>query len=122
MHYSLIAATIPCMRIFLQNFTTGYLGTTADQLDPTATQAATKGSNSYMMSSMRSRRLDANSSDRTDKPIGERNLKLRPDGGMTTSRVVHTDNATETGSITSDGSDKIIVRKTVQVDWGDDSK
>ncbi|KAK5123181.1 hypothetical protein LTR85_003379 [Meristemomyces frigidus] len=115
LHYTIIAATIPCMRLFLKNFNTGYLGTTADQVDPTATMAATKGSNSYAMSSVRSRHMNSHNK---DKEKGG-DIRLRPDVSMTTSKINH-DTSSERGSITSDGSDKIIIRKTVHVDWGQD--
>ena len=106
------------MHVFLKNFNTGYLGTTADQVDSTGTMAATKGSNSYVMSTVRSRHTQ-NSDDR---PKGKAEMKLRPDDMGNTSRVVHKDrqgdNATDAGSITSEGSDKIIIRKTVHIDYG----
>ena len=125
MHYSLIAATIPCMRIFLKNFTTGWLGTTADQVDHTATLDATKGSNSYALSSMsshaRNRHLDSRSHFRSEKGDGhgdgDGELKLRGDDAINITQVTHPDNITETGSNTSDGSDRIIIRKTVQVGY-----
>ncbi|KAK4543662.1 hypothetical protein LTR36_005307 [Oleoguttula mirabilis] len=113
LHFSIIAATVPCMRLFLKNFNTGYLGTTADQVDPTATMAGTKGSNSYAMSTVRSRHMD---SQNRDQQIGG-DIRLRPDVNMVTSKINH-ETSSERGSVTSDGSDKIIIRKTVQVDWG----
>ena len=121
MHYSLISATIPSMHIFLKNFNTGYLGTTADQVDPTASMVATKGSNSYAMSSVRSRNLKQTSNMESEKHA-ERDLRLAPGRRITTSRVVHDDNAIDSGSINSDGSDRIIIQKTVQVDWSRNRK
>ena len=132
LHFSLIAATIPCMHVFLKNFNTGYLGTTADQVDITATMAATKGSNSYVMSTVRSRHTQNSNSDNEGKGgKGRGELRLRPNDGITTSRVVHRergggagstggDAATDAGSVDSDGSDKIMVRKTVDVKWDRD--
>lgn len=126
MHLSLIAATIPCMHVFLKNFNTGYLGTTADQVDPTATMAATKGSNSYVMSTVRSRhtqKSDTQASGKRKSIVypGRADVKLGPDEGVSTTRVTHKDNhgdnITDAESVTSDGSDKIIVRKTVDVQW-----
>lgn len=123
MHFSLIAATVPCMHVFLKNFNTGYLGTTADQVDVTATMAATKGSNSYVMSTVRSRHTQGSDDTAQKGGKGGGDIKLRPNDGMTTSRVVHKernggDSNTDAGSVTSDGSDKIMVRRTVEVDWG----
>ena len=51
-----------------------------------------------------------------------RDLKLRGDEGMTITRVHHPETLTDSGSQSSDGSDKIIVKKTVQVDLGYPSK
>jgi hypothetical protein len=50
MHYSLIAATIPCARPFLKALNTGYLATAADQVDPTLREQNQRG-DSYMLSS-----------------------------------------------------------------------
>ncbi|KAL1588095.1 hypothetical protein WHR41_03418 [Cladosporium halotolerans] len=33
MHYNIIAATIPCLRIFLKDFTTGWLGTRSNRME-----------------------------------------------------------------------------------------
>lgn len=128
MHLSIIAATVPCMRLFLKNFNTGYLGTTADQVDPTATMQATKGSQSYALSSVRSRHLDSQTKERGEIEISrvddeEDALRLRPDAvGTSVSRVgvgrVEGSLGEETGSMESEGSDKIIIRKTVHVDYG----
>lgn len=125
MHLSLIAATIPCMHVFLKNFNTGYLGTTADQVDITATMAATKGSNSYALSTVRSRHTQ-NSDDplgggkKSGGYLGKSDIILRPGDGMNTSTVMHKehgDGNTDAGSMTSDESDRIMVRHTVDVDW-----
>lgn len=126
MHYSLIAATIPCMQVFLRGFNTGYLGTTADQVEITATMAATKGSNSYVMSTVRSRHTqnsdNATGSQQKSGTYGGKDIKLRPNDGISTSRIAHKersgDSNTDAGSIESDRSDKIMVRRTVDVDYG----
>lgn len=34
MHYNTIAATIPCLRVFLKDWQTGFLGTTLEHIDP----------------------------------------------------------------------------------------
>lgn len=115
MHFTILAATIPCMRLFLKNFNTGYLGTTLEQVDPSASMNGTKGSNSYAMSTVRSRHLNSQSNEKEkERP----QIKLRPAGdGLNTTLALH-EAATDTGSITSDGSDKIIIRKTVEIDYG----
>lgn len=125
MHFSLIAATIPCMHVFLKNFNTGYLGTTADQIDPTATMAGSKGSNSYVMSSMggRNTKGSAIQTSRERKSVAHAGVGH---GGMGASVGVSANDMaygrgdinTDAESVTSDGSDKIIVRRTVNVDWG----
>lgn len=122
MHLSVVAATIPCMNVFLKSFSTGYLMTTADQVDTTAT----KGSNSYVMSTVRSRHT-RNSDKKTAgtqtsvAPLEEADVRLRPGGGVSSSKIVHKGsiggNHTDAESLTSDGSDKIIVRRTVDVAW-----
>lgn len=50
MHYSLIAATIPCARPFLKALNTGYMATAADQVDPVLRDQNQRG-DSYLLSS-----------------------------------------------------------------------
>jgi hypothetical protein len=50
MHYSLIAATIPCARPFLKALNTGYMATAADQVDPVLREQNQRG-DLYMSSS-----------------------------------------------------------------------
>lgn len=50
MHYSLIAATIPCARPFLKALNTGYMATAADQVDPVLREQNQRG-DMYMLSS-----------------------------------------------------------------------
>jgi len=50
MHYSLIAATIPCARPFLKALNTGYLATVADQVDPVLREQNQRG-DMYMLGS-----------------------------------------------------------------------
>ncbi|KAK6423278.1 hypothetical protein LTR95_016546 [Oleoguttula sp. CCFEE 5521] len=125
MHASLMAATIPCMHIFLRSFNTGFLATTALQVDSSGTMSATKGESSYAMKTVRSRQTQ-NSQERswnrdTTHEGGKRPMKLNPEQGQTVSSVTHrdrrVDDGIDTGSVESDGSDKIMVRKTVQIDY-----
>ncbi|OQO04045.1 hypothetical protein B0A48_10688 [Cryoendolithus antarcticus] len=125
MHASLMAATIPCMHIFLRSFNTGFLATTALQVDSNGTMSATKGKSSYAMKTVRSRHTQ-NSQERSwDRaPIHERGkspMKLNPEQGHTVSNITHrdrrADDEVDTGSVESDGSDRIMVRKTVQIDY-----
>ncbi|KAK6428184.1 hypothetical protein LTR95_015674 [Oleoguttula sp. CCFEE 5521] len=125
MHASLMAATIPCMHIFLRSFNTGFLATTALQVDSSGTMSATKGESSHAMKTVRSRHMQ-NSQERSwnRDPIhegGKSPMKLNPEQGHTVSNVTHRDRRPEdeidTGSVESDGSDRIMVRKTVQIDY-----
>ncbi len=50
MHYSLVAATIPCARPFLKALNTGYLATVADQVDPVLREQNQRG-DMYMLGS-----------------------------------------------------------------------
>jgi hypothetical protein len=50
MHYSLIAATIPCARPFLKALNTGYMVTAAEQVDPVLREQNQRG-DLYMLSS-----------------------------------------------------------------------
>lgn len=126
-NYSLMAATIPCMHLFLRQFSTGYLQTTADQVQPSimGTQR-TKGSqsDSYILSSIRSRHTKGGSSPRGTQQrdsLGDTDLLRRNDGGTTT-WVMHQDHITDAESresVISTGSDKIVVRQTIEVKWDD---
>lgn len=104
MHLSSIAATIPCLRIFLKSFNTGYFGMALEQLDPTGTVLATKG-DSYNMSKLKSGDSDLNP---TQAQVSK--------AGRTTSRVTH---GRDDGDSLSERSDKgIFVRQTVNVAYG----
>ncbi|KAI5370922.1 hypothetical protein Slin15195_G017950 [Septoria linicola] len=124
MHYSLMAATIPCMHLFLRNFSTGWLGTTANQLEPSISR--TKGSqhSSYILSSMKSKHMRSSVSPRGTQQrdsLGDADLLRRPDGGTTT-WVMHQDHTTDAESresVVSSASDKIIVRQTIEIKWDD---
>jgi hypothetical protein len=101
MHLSIITATIPCLRIFLKSFNTGYFGMALGQLDPTGTVLATKG-DSFNMSKLKSGGSSANP---TQAQVSK--------AGMTTSRVTH---GREEEDSLSERSDRgIFVRQTVNV-------
>ena len=104
LHLSVIAATVPCLRIFLKSFNTGYFGMALEQLDPTGTVLATKG-DSFNMSKLKSGGSDAN-------PTQAQASKA----GMTTSRVTH---GREDEDSMSERSDRgIFVRQTINVAYG----
>lgn len=127
MHYSLIAATIPCMHVFLKNFNTGYLGTTADQIDPTGTLSGggTKNSNSYAMSTVRSRHNDTRTSGQRKGGVhmGRDDGKVGVSVGVSARKTGHQDSQgdiiTDAESATSDGSDKIIGKSEDYMRSGD---
>ena len=104
MHLCLIGATVPCLRIFLKSFNTGYYGTTMENIDPTGTMMATKG-DSFNMSNMRSGNREK---------LGNPTQRQASKAGMTTSRVTH--ESRDDGDSADDRSDKrIYVRQTVNV-------
>lgn len=117
------------MHLFLKNFYTGYLRTTADQIDPSTTNLSMKASgfgqsDSYALGSVRGRYLEATEKKKkrrdrdSDVEDGRRTLSqfFRGDVDvMTTSSIVHPDHTTEVGSVDDGGSDKIVVRQTVDV-------
>ncbi len=120
-----MAATIPCMKPFVKAFNTGYLGTAARQTDygygyATGTfghSGDKTNGQSFALQSMRSRHGD----DKRDAPHHQKsthNLKLkekqiRPDLADTTAYVEHNQGQEESGSVTSQGSDQMIIRRTV---------
>ncbi|KAF7187089.1 hypothetical protein HII31_11566, partial [Pseudocercospora fuligena] len=60
MHYNTIAATIPCLRIFLKGWQTGFLGTTLEAMDPdeyTRHSSIAKSPRTPQTSSNKSKRL-----------------------------------------------------------------
>ena len=105
MHLCLVGATVPCLRIFLKSFNTGYFGTTMENIDPTGTMMATKG-DSYNLSTMKSGDQKYALGDPTQRQVSK--------AGMTTSRVTHEQR--EDGDSADDRSDRrIYVRQTVNV-------
>ena len=138
MHFSVIASTIPCMRPFLKAFNSGYMTTTMENCDPLGTHvgSSNKDSNnqslrdnsaeSYAMSSqVRSKRRSKAAEDlaaleslgplRPDVPQnassaqGETGIRRQSSGNGGKPEVHFADS----NSFTSDGSDKMIIRKTV---------
>jgi hypothetical protein len=113
MHLCLVAATVPCLRLFLKSFSTGYFGMAISQLDPTGTVLATKG-DSYNMSNMKSGGSTAGEKYRIGNPTQPQVSKA----GMTISRATH-DLREDRADSLSDRSDRgILVRQTVNVAYG----
>lgn len=120
MHYSLLAATIPCMHLFLRQFSTGYLGTTNEQLQSTMMGSKGNQSDSYVLSSVRSRHTGATGNRRamtewhhSDIDAVSRAL-YQVEAAVTT---ISAGRETRPESTASDGSEKIMVRQTVDVKW-----
>ncbi|KAJ9640331.1 hypothetical protein H2199_005870 [Coniosporium tulheliwenetii] len=116
MHACLVSATVPCMRPFLKAFDTGYWGTTIAQVDPTAsTTKGSAGSGYALQSKSSGARMQMESHTMTvDIPMGN----LRPEPVDHSTRIEHIefqkkDGQSDNGSLTSHGSDKMIIRKTV---------
>ena len=110
MHYSLMAATIPCMKPFIKAFNTGYLGHTVSQMGGYGTGYGTgygKG-NEYVLQSISSDRGFGPTKAKSGRNLGP----LRPDQGDNATVVEH-EPAQPSGSMTSDGSEKMIIRQTV---------
>ncbi|KAI9701000.1 MAG: hypothetical protein M1836_001668 [Candelina mexicana] len=127
LHYSLMAATIPCMKPFVKAFNTGYLGTAARQTNygygyGTGTfgnsDDKTNHGRSFALQSMRSRSADERKHVEPQHQKSTHNLKLkekelRPDMADSTVYVEHNQVQEESGSVTSHGSDQMIIRRTV---------
>ncbi|KAI9732397.1 MAG: Ubiquinone biosynthesis protein coq9, mitochondrial [Cirrosporium novae-zelandiae] len=104
-HYGLMAATMPCMKPFMQAFDTGYLGNNITQGYFSSSDGYARPGQTYAMNTMSSaiRGKDtSNSNWRPDHPEFSANIRAslsheRPDSGQST---------------TSSGSDKMIIRKT----------
>ncbi|OAQ85067.1 MFS transporter [Purpureocillium lilacinum] len=135
MHFSIMAATFPCLRQFLQAFDSGFGATTKME---TQTGSGSRTHNSYAMQSLRSKRGDEGPVHGTDGDEGRpaargavlyntsgAMARLRPD--RTTEIVTHAtaegpDRAgDEDRSIDSVGSDKAIIWRTreFEVHYGD---
>lgn len=122
MHYSLMAATIPCMHLFLRQFSTGYLGTTNEQLHGTMIASKSAQSDSYVLSSIGSRNLKKTTRNRRGGAVRQHSnvdavsrALFQVDAAVTTISACR-DRAE---SVVSDGSEKIMVRHTVDVKWSD---
>ena len=104
LHLCLVAATVPCLRLFLKSFSTGYFGMAISQLDPTGTVLATKG-DSYNMSNMKS---GGGSSAGDRYKIGNPTQQQVSKAGMTTSKVTHELREDRADSL-SDRTDCIVI-------------
>jgi hypothetical protein len=121
MHFSLMAATFPCMRKFLQAFDLNMGATTKMDTGLEGTGTDGSGNGSYHLKSVDSAEV------RAQKPKRGPTAQFRPELNNTTITTITTRNPLNTGShltqvlrenrsIESDGSDRAIIRKTQQWD------
>ncbi|CAK4026256.1 rpsU-divergently transcribed [Lecanosticta acicola] len=125
MHYSLLAATIPCMHLFLRQFSTGYMGTTNAQLQGTMLGSKGNLSDSYALSSTRSRQGGFKRSRRGGTERQYSDIEAVSRALYQVSPAVTTVSASRENrpdSVASDGSEKIMVRQTVDVKWQDSNE
>lgn len=96
LHFPIMSATIPSLRVSLNSH----------QVDPTtATIMAMKGSGrSYNLSDLSRHR------------VNERGIRLRPQDGYTSTHAIR-ESSGGNESISSHGSEDIIIRKTVVIDY-----
>jgi hypothetical protein len=112
MTFSLIAATIPCLRMFMEAAKTGLLGISMWGADTTT------GTGSYTRSRNGKKTGDASRTRDTlsRRREGPEGIQLRDMSGG--SSTVHARAASSKGSVISDGSETaIIVRQTVDVTY-----
>jgi hypothetical protein len=104
MHFSIMAATIPCIRPFLRAFDSGMgYSVRMEVPDGSALNSKYAEDAGYVLHSVD-----------TDGPRKPNQVVLRPDKGETTTAVEHIPRKahTTTASIESDESNKMIIRKT----------
>jgi hypothetical protein len=112
MTFSLIAATIPCLRMFMEAANTGLLGISMWDAETTTGTASYTRSRTGKRTANISRTQDTLSRRREDPEA----IRLRDMSGG--SNTVHARAASSKGSVVSDGSETaIIVRQTVDVTY-----
>lgn len=114
LHFAVISATVPCLRIFLKALHTGYLGTTLEDVDPTNTRLATVGSQDYGKSSHAYSHTLSYTRSKETPPHCDTPLELGPHDRANTSKAVH-EAPPDAESVASDSSDRIMIRKTVDI-------
>jgi len=119
--YSLMSATIPCLRPFLANFSTNY-GAMGGETVIGGSQIGTskrdpKGSKgSFVLSSVSNHELSTRG---REKPISDSDGSMnegmfRPDMGQTNARCMRSTPAVDASSIGSNESQKMIIKKQVE--------
>ena len=113
MHFTVLAATIPIIRNPLTKLNSGFLNTTLEQMDPAASAAyaSSKSGGSGKGQSYGLSDLTAS------KQRESRMLEQRVGQGTEAMAEGGSDSVEERQSILSEGSDKIIIKRTVMVDY-----
>ncbi|THV86121.1 hypothetical protein D6D19_02604 [Aureobasidium pullulans] len=113
MHFMVLAATIPILRNPLTKLNSGYLNTTLEQMDPAASAAyassrsgsSGKGPSIALSHVMASRRHE------------DSIVEQRAGEGIETIAEGGSDTVEEGQSVLSEGSDKIMIKRTVMIDY-----
>lgn len=102
-----MAATIPCMKPFIKSFNTGFLSHRADQ--GVYGSSNDHGSGNYQLSVVSSSKRDSRyrSHSRKDQLGGMTMTRIEPNNAMAQD---------ESRSLSEDGSDKMIIRRTTAWD------
>jgi hypothetical protein len=113
MHFTVLAATIPILRNPLTKLNSGYLNTTLEQMDPAASAAyasSRSGSSgkgaSYALSHMTGSRCHVDAM-----------VEQRDGEGIETIAEGGSDAIEEGQSVLSEGSDQIMIKRTVMIDY-----
>ena len=113
MHFTVLAATIPILRNPLTKLNSGYLNTTLEQMDPAASAAYASSRSggsgkeaSFVLSHM------TGSKRRVDGMVEQREGE-----GIETIAEGGSDAVNEGQSVLSEGSDKIMIKRTVMIDY-----
>lgn len=114
--YSLIAATIPCLKSFIKSFDTGFGLEIGYSANPYGSQVSrqygngTKGQQSFQMTSLKGSESTKESSPQS---LGQ----LRPEQIKNTTNIYHENEPPrEDASVTSGNSQEMIIRRDVQWD------
>jgi hypothetical protein len=113
MHFTVLAATIPILRNPLTKLNSGYLNTTLEQIDPAASAA-------YASSRSGGSRKEASfalSHTMGSKRRVDGMVEQREGEGIATIAEGGSDAVDEGQSVLSEGSDKIMIKRTVMIDY-----
>ncbi|KAI4729572.1 hypothetical protein E4T49_02576 [Aureobasidium sp. EXF-10728] len=113
MHFTVLAATIPILRNPLTKLNSGYLNTTLEQMDPAASAAyASSRSGSSGKGPSFALSYVTGSGQRSDTAVEHRERE-----GIETIAEGGSDTHGEGQSMLSEGSDQIMIKRTVMIDY-----